>query len=373
MKKGLRGFTAVLLALLLIGLVACTSPQPQPASTPAPAEPAAEPAAADVYSRTEALKLSIAKLGNDGEFDNQRPAIHYLMDLTEEYSGGMITYDFYPAGQLGAESDMLDQVINGDLDMAMLSEGTFASVTPEVSLTLMPFLFNDSEEFYQVASIETASEYQQAVVNAVDSYGQFKYIGPMNGLFRAFSNTKHPVTNIGDLKNLNLRIQAGDIYTDSYKALGASTATITFAELYTSLQQGAVDAEDLSFPFYFSYKYYEVEPYTTEMRMFYQTINLIVSNECWNNKFTDQDREIFMKAAQEAQRLGWQDQYTMDEEVFKQISALDGINLVRYSELNAEDIEAFREAIQPVWEKYSAKNPQVWEALQNCIQEYRSK
>lgn len=367
MKKG-KKFLAILLAVAMVfGLAGCNG-NSEPAKTPgSDASGTGEPAA---YSRTEPLKLSFAKLGNDGEFDNQRPAAHYLMDLVSKYSNGMITFDFFPNGQLGSESDMLDQVVSGDLDMAMLSEGTVATVAPEVSLSMLPFLFNSCEEFYSVASLESKSEYQQTLQKSVDEYGLFKYIAPMNGLFRAFANRKHPVTNIGDLKDINLRIQPGAIYTDSYKALGASTATIAFSELYTSLQQGAVDGEDLSFPFYYAYKYYEVEPYTTELRMLFQTINLIVSNDCWDKKFTEQDRAVFMKAAEEAQRLGFLDQYKMDEDIPKLIGE-KSVKVTRYDDIKKEDIEAFKAAVKPVWDKHSQVDEAVWKALQDSLAKYR--
>jgi len=294
------------------------------------------------------------------------------MDLVTEYSNGMIQFDFYPNGQLGSETDMLDQVISGDLDMAMLSDGSIATVAPEVSMSMLPFLFNSSEEFYAIASLESGSEYQKALVQAMDNYGLFKYVAPMNGLFRALANRKHPVDSIDDLKDITIRIQPGSIYNDSYAALGLSTANIAFSELYTSLQQGAVDGEDLSFPFYYSYNFYEVEPYITELRMLYQTVNLIVSNECWNNKFTEEDRQIFMKAAEEAQRLGFQDQYKMDEEVISLVEQ-KGVSVIRYDDIKPEDREAFRKAVQSVWEKHSKTNETVWNALQKCLDEYRSK
>jgi len=368
----LKKVVAVLLALtMLFTVVGCGggSSSPQPSNQGGSDQNVSEPTG---YSRTEPLKLSFAKLGNDGEFDNQRPAAHYLMDLVTEYSNGMIQFDFYPNGQLGSETDMLDQVISGDLDMAMLSDGSIATVAPEVSMSMLPFLFNSSEEFYAIASLESGSEYQKALVQAMDNYGLFKYVAPMNGLFRALANRKHPVDSIDDLKDITIRIQPGSIYNDSYAALGLSTANIAFSELYTSLQQGAVDGEDLSFPFYYSYNFYEVEPYITELRMLYQTVNLIVSNECWNNKFTEEDRQIFMKAAEEAQRLGFQDQYKMDEEVISLVEQ-KGVSVIRYDDIKPEDREAFRKAVQSVWEKHSKTNETVWNALQKCLDEYRSK
>ncbi len=367
MKKSKKVLAILLAVAMVISLAGCGG-NSEPTKTPDPSTPGTS--GSGEYSRTEPLKLSFAKLGNDGEFDNQRPAAHYLMDLVGKYSNGKITFDFFPNGQLGSESDMLDQVVSGDLDMAMLSDGIVATVAPEVSLSMLPFLFNSCKEFYDVASIESKSEYQQSVVKAVDNYGLFKYVAPMNGLFRAFANRKHPVASLSDLKDINLRIQPGAIYTDSYKALGASTATIAFSELYTSLQQGAVDGEDLSFPFYYAYKYYEVEPYTTEMRMLFQTVNLIVSNDCWNKKFTEQDRAVFMKAAEEAQRLGYLDQYKMDEDVLKLIGEKN-VNITRYEDLKKEDIDAFRAAVKPVWDKHSKINETVWKALQDTLTQYR--
>ncbi len=324
------------------------------------------------YSRTKPLKLSLAKLGNDGPYDNQRPAAHYLMDLMKEYSNGMITFDFYPNGQLGNETDMLDQVISGDLDAATLSDGTFMAVTPVIGMSLLPFMIESSQEFYEIGSLEKGTSFQKAMAEAMNKPGLFKYIAPMNALYRGFSNRRHPVTKLADLEVLNIRIQPGTIYTDTYKALGASTATIAFAELYTSLQQRAVDAEDNSHPFFYAYKFYEVEGFTTELRMFYMTINLVVSNECWNNKFTEEDRAIFMKAAQEAQKRGFEDQYKMDKEVLKLLGETSA-KVVYYNDLKKEDLAEFRKAVAPVWEKHSKTDPVVWKALQDCLAEYRAK
>jgi TRAP-type C4-dicarboxylate transport system substrate-binding protein len=178
------------------------------------------------------------------------------------------------------------------------------------------------------------------------------------------------VTKLSDMADLNIRIQPGTIYTDTYKALGASTATIAFAELYTSLQQGSVDAEDNSHPFYYAYKFYEVEGFTTELRMFFMTINLIVSNECWNNKFTEEDRAIFMKAATKAQKLGFQDQYKMDEEILGLLGTTKA-NVTYYNDLKKEDLEEFRKAVTPVWEKHSKIDPNVWDLLQAELKAYR--
>jgi len=220
--KSLKKVIAVLLVVaMLFSVVGCGGGSSEP-----PKQGDSQPGDSTGYTRTEPLKLSFAKLGNDGEFDNQRPAAHYLMDLVTEYSNGMIQFDFYPNGQLGSETDMLDQVISGDLDMAMLSDGSIASVAPEVSMSMLPFLFNSSEEFYAIASLESGSEYQKALVQAMDNYGLFKYVAPMNGLFRAFANRKHPVDSIDDLKDITIRIQPGSIYNDSYAALGQQQQTL---------------------------------------------------------------------------------------------------------------------------------------------------
>jgi len=79
-----------------------------------------------------------------------------------------------------------------------------------------------------------------------------------------------------------------------------------------------------------------------------------------------------MKAAEEAQRLGFQDQYKMDEEVISLVEQ-KGVSVIRYDDIKPEDREAFRKAVQSVWEKHSKTNETVWNALQKCLDEYRSK
>jgi TRAP-type C4-dicarboxylate transport system substrate-binding protein len=315
--------------------------------------------------------LSFGKLGNEGDYDNQKLFAHHFMDLMTEKSNGMITFDFYPGGTLGSEGDMLDQIISGDLDMATLSDGTFTSVAPEISLTLLPFMFASDDEWYAVGSIASGSDFQKQQMETVDSYGLFKYIGVASALYRSCGNAKHSIKEVKDFSDLTFRIQAGDIYTDSYAALGASTATIAFAELYTSLQQGSVDGEDNSLPFWYGYKFYEVEKFVTEMRMYFQTIHCVVSLDCWNDKLTDEDKALFMECAEEAQTLAFNDQKKMNEDAIEAVSAIEGLTFIRNSELTDEAKAGFREAVAPVWEKHSKINPSLYNTMIECIEAAR--
>jgi|GEM_PF-5777791 len=149
-------------------------------------------------------------------------------------------------------------------------------------------------------------------------------------------------------------------------------ASIAFGELYAALQQGAVDGEDLSLPFFYNYKFYEVERFSSEVRLFFQTINLIVSEDCWNKKFTEADRQVFMKAVTEAQKLGMADQTDMDEEVFKMIEET-GVKITRYSDIPKAEVEKMRNAVAPVWDKHAKVNMTVWNALQDSLRAYRNK
>ena len=56
--------------------------------------------------------------------------------------------------------------------------------------------------------------------------------------FRHVTNSKRPITSPEDLKGLKIRTQSNPLHIEGFKAFGASPTPMSFAELFTALQQG---------------------------------------------------------------------------------------------------------------------------------------
>ncbi len=354
-----RVFAAVLSLAIMCSLAACGGGASNTSAAPASAAPS---------GRTEKLVVSVGSLGSGREGDPLAPAIEKMAEVVEEKTNGMITFEYYYGGQLGSEQDMLDQILTGSLDMAPLSGTVLASIWPEMYVYTLPFAFASFEDFWAICGTDGVNDgaVQKAVAKVVNDSGKAHDLSAFSGNFRGCFNTKHAIRSVEDFKGLTFRIQAGEIFTDIYGSLGASTAAIPFSELFTSMQQGVVDGADLGIGFYYDNKFPEVAKYNTELNHCLCPNVMLMSNKLYD-KLSDEERAIFQEALLEAEKVSKQvciDAY----ETYYPKSAEDGVEVIRFADLTDEEVASFRNATAPVWDKY--KNI-VGEEVFNTMQDAR--
>ncbi len=197
----------------------------------------------DASGRTEALTLRLGALGSGREDDIQRYPITAFIEYVEEHTDDMIQIEYFPDGQLGQESDMMDQVITDTLDIGVLSANVLGTVWPEMYAYNLPFAFSGYEQMWEAIGVN--SEYVSTMTDIVDSSDLAKFVTSFSAEFRGCHNNARQLRAPADFQGVTFRVMSGQIFTDMFQALGASTATIAFAELYTALEQGTVQGEDL--------------------------------------------------------------------------------------------------------------------------------
>jgi TRAP-type C4-dicarboxylate transport system substrate-binding protein len=153
-----------------------------------------------------------------------------------------------------------------------------------------------------------------------------------------------------DFKGITYRVMTGQIFTDMFQALGASTATIAFAELYTALEQGIVHGEDLGASMHLDYKFNEVCPYSTEFNMTATFNNLLFSNKAWG-MLSEDEKQIIYKAAEVAEKASYDYVKTSADNYYRRLIEA-GSTVVRYSDLTEEELALCWAAVEPLWGKY---------------------
>jgi TRAP-type C4-dicarboxylate transport system substrate-binding protein len=68
--------------------------------------------------------------------------------LVEEKTGGAITVEIYPHGQLAVEHDVTEQVKMGAIQSTR--SGSFEMVTPKLLIYTMPFLFETIDGLHKI-------------------------------------------------------------------------------------------------------------------------------------------------------------------------------------------------------------------------------
>ncbi len=73
----------------------------------------------------------------------------------EEYSGGKITVNIFPNGQMGSDSEMILSVIQGDMTMQCTNTASVTNTVADCGVADLPFLFDNVEDIRTALSDET--------------------------------------------------------------------------------------------------------------------------------------------------------------------------------------------------------------------------
>ena len=158
---------------------------------------------------------------------------------------------------------------------------------------------------------------------------------------------------------MKLRCMQNPLFVDIYKDFGFTVTPTDWGELYTSLQTGLVNANDLGVYCNYIFKLKEVvKSFAILNQMWTQKI-IFISPKAWD-KLNDNQRDIVADAAKSAIELTDAWQYVREQEFIKKAEK-EGYT-VTYP-----DTAPFKKASEKVYAKWFEKNPH-WKAWYDEIQ-----
>lgn len=186
-------------------------------------------------------------------------AIKELATLAAEYSNGRIQIVNYPNSTLGSESDLLENVKEGSLDMAIVDPTVGTTFCKELELFSLPFIFRDYEHWKKVFDGEIGKEYAELI----EKKAGIKILGVWGGSTRNVIATKKQIKSIDDLQGFKLRLAPSSLKFKVWQAVGALPVAVAFGETYSALASGLVDGMENEMPSILTAKFYEPAPYFT--------------------------------------------------------------------------------------------------------------
>ena len=155
-----------------------------------------------------------------------------------ELSKGTMKINQFPGAQLGQEPVMLQKVRSGDIDFIISSSANGATVSPQLGVMSLHFLFEDEAHLAKAVS---SPELNGAIKKLVKDTVQGAQV--LTVMTMGFRNiySKQEVTKVADMKGKKIRVQATKTEDTHFPAYGAQPVHMPFGEVYTSIQTGVVD------------------------------------------------------------------------------------------------------------------------------------
>ena len=175
------------------------------------------------------------------------------------------------------------------------------------------------------------------------------------------TNSKHPIKTPEDAKGIRMRTLESSVCVDSLGELGIDAVSMSFGELFTALQTGAVDGQENPLFTIYNSRFYEVQKYLSLTEHFYPVCPLMVSDLMWD-KLSDEDaanvkEELYDMVDYEREVAG--------DELDKTLQAIKDSGM----EVNEVDKEAFKEAVAPVYDKYADKYGDLFKKIDAAKEE----
>ncbi len=277
-----------------------------------------------------------------------------MKEILEKKFPGVVKVEVYPASQLGSGREQTEGAQLGTIEIVNIPTAFFGGFQPLMTLLDLPFLWPDNMDVVDKVQEGPAAK---ALLATLDEIG-LKGLGFWRGGFRHFTANK-PLKKKEDFVGQKFRVMPSPILIEQFKALGASPITFPFSEVYSALQQGAVDGQENPINVNYDMKFFEVQKYMTLSG--HGTMELLmIANKKWYDGLPEDIRSALHEAFEEGGKVCWQREKA-DEDV-KLKKMLDaGIKVV---ELTPQERAALRDASMVVREFYVNKyGPRAAELL----------
>ena len=299
-----------------------------------------------VNADDEVITLKLSGTVNEEHLSTKSE--RFFAERVDELSGGRLKIEVYPNNQLGDPRSMLEATIMGNNDIVECGLSIFSGFTNQLKFFTLPFLWANRDAAYAFLETDAGKEVLSKVE---EEMGVHVMCFMDDGFFNVTTNKE--IHSPEDVKGFKIRCQESDVLLQIWKDLGASPLPMSFTEVYTALQQGAIEGQMNGYVTNYTSGYYEVQKYIIKLGLLFSAGPICINADAYN-ALPDDLREIFDQAAREMQEYNLEAARSYNQECADgwvehggQIIDLTG------------DLEPWKEATKPTYDWFRETFPEV--------------
>jgi tripartite ATP-independent transporter DctP family solute receptor len=255
--------------------------------------------------------------------------------------------------QLGGERDYIEGMMLGSIQMAQVSTAPVSGFVPEFDLFSLPYLIRDTDHFTKVVSGPVGDKFGELI----EARG-IKILAWFDNGYRNVFNKVRPIVTPEDMDGLKIRVMESPLMVNTLNAMGGSATPMSYAELYTALEQGVLDGGENAAGNVLNDKFYEVSGYFSMTQHFRPPGIVAISKATWDG-LSAQQQAVLSEEAEALQAY----EIELTEEVGQ--AAIEELK-AKGMEINEADVSAFRDRMGPVYADFTEKHgADLLEQVQN--------
>lgn len=288
-------------------------------------------------------------------------AAESLASRVAERSNGELKITIFPSNALGSPTDTAQQTRLGAIDFILMNPANIEALSKSIGVINIPYQFDDFAHAHRVLD-DTARDWLKAQLLEAG----FAWIANFEWGFRALTNSRRPVNTPEDVQGLKVRVPPELAIKAAFEALGASTQTVAFQEVYLALANGMVDGQDNPVSTTFAAKFYEAQKHLALTKHIYATIMLAASPRVWEGKLNEEQRALISEEAKIAGAAARVDVQASEADYIAQMEK-SGIEVTR------PEVEPFRARMEPAYKELrAALGDETWNSWAELVEAARS-
>ncbi|MBQ3396142.1 MAG: TRAP transporter substrate-binding protein [Synergistaceae bacterium] len=250
-----------------------------------------------------------------------------------------LVIDYFPNGELGGDADLIRQAQKGYIAITVCQTAPIVSFIPEMAVFDLPMVFAryDGDTIDKVLNGD--SDFHKQMAAAYNKAGLHLLGFMQNATYRLATANKNLLT-LTDFNGLQIRTMENKNHMDFWTAIGAEPTPLAWSELYISLQNGTVNAQENAADTCVGAHFEEVQKYLAcTNHILY--CNQICMNEKMYQALSPEHKAVLDKAVSEA----LQEMRPRLEEIDKSNKAIlekGGMTIINYDNSFFSDVLAIQ-------------------------------
>ncbi|AOY57384.1 MULTISPECIES: TRAP transporter substrate-binding protein [Desulfococcus] len=284
----------------------------------------------------------------------QNIAAEKFKALVDERTNGEVTVKVFHSASLGNETEILQQIQMGTVEMGVITSGVFDTFDPIVRVIDYPFLFRDDAQADAVLDGPLGAE----ILTGLEASG-FKGLCFSENGFRNLTNSKRPVRTAADVSGLKIRVMDSALHNAIWQSMGANPTPMPWP-IYTELEQGVIDGQENPLWVLEVYRFHEIQKYLTLTRHVYSP-HIAVASLSWWNRLAPEMQSLLQTAMKAAAVFQRADNRARDADRLRMLEE-EGMQIEK-----RPDIASFREKTDVMREMNLYQDPRVKSLLARML------
>lgn len=300
-----------------------------------------------LFASTADAKVQMIMSNDNNNKGLKGQTFDYLVGELKKRLGDKIAVEMHHGGTLFDQQSQIQGLQLGGVHVISPTAGIYSSVTPNVAALQLPFMLNTPEKIQAAVADPIVRSAFMPNLHAQN----IEIIAVwMNGPRDLGYKGQEPILRPEQAKGLKVRVQSAPIFVKTWEAINANPVGINWSEAPTALQQGVIDAGEVTPNSWRGSSTYQFVDHITMTDHQYSFYLVGANKQWWDDMPADVKKEV-QAALKDATAWNMEKAISINADATKFIESKG----VKVHWLTDEDRAVWAEAMRPVWTELGTK------------------